>query len=232
MVGLKTLLLVLVTVLYTARPASAASTPAEELRPDALTLEVVAEGTQIAVSQVQPGSAVALIGLARHPRPGAVHVVSWIGTRSDDDLDGAVSLDLDRPLPRKSGWAAVDLSNGAAGLAVPAGFPIRVERPGQAGFEIDPITGHTLVRLESELLRLLVVRPGAGAWSARAYDGGRGDTDLQPDGIIRTDPAGFEPLETEFGAFPGLASDDLIGAIDERTLTFYVLRGSDLPPVQ
>jgi hypothetical protein len=196
-------------------------------------LQVVAEGAEVRVSGFTSQGTVALIGVAREPLAGAASVEAWVETLQDADGDGAVVLDLERTVPLKSAWGAVELATGESNVTVADGFPLTVVRPGTSGYEIDSQSGVALFRIASERLRILLVRPGAGAWSLKAYDAGVGDTGNLPDGIpdgwIRIDPTDLEPLRPEYGDLPGLERGDLIAAIDEKLLTIYLLRGADAP---
>ncbi len=199
----------------------------------ARTLQLTTSGQEIRVSGAGAGGSVVLIGIARRPLAGAASVESWVQTLADDDEDGIATLDLGREVPLKSAWGAIDLATGNAGVAVAEGFPLEIIRPGVAGFELDAVSQRPLIRLERSTAQFLLVRPGFGAWALKAYDGGSGDMgnleDGVPDGALRVDPTAFEPLQPEFGEFPGLSARDWIGAIDERQLTIFILRGADAP---
>lgn len=196
-------------------------------------LQVSAIGQEIQISAATAGGTVVLVGIAREPLPGAARVESWVQVLSDDDGDGQVVLDLGRDVPLKSAWGAVDLATGISGVAIVEGLPVDVVRPGAAGFELDPLSGAPVIRLDRATVNFVLVRPGVGAWSQRGYDGGFGDvgnlTEGAPDGLLRVDPRTFTPLLPEFGEFPGLSAQDWIGAIDERRLTIFLLRGADAP---
>ncbi|MGE0639227.1 MAG: hypothetical protein AB7G12_06850 [Thermoanaerobaculia bacterium] len=186
-------------------------------------------GRQIVASGLTSGGQLILLGVQREPIPGSARVGTWVEALTDDDLDGSVIFDLERPAARKSAWAAMDLATGTTATAVGPGFHPDVERPGAEAFEIDPVSGEVLLRLEREILQIIAVRPTAGAWALRAYEGARGDIDGANDGILRFSLGALEPLLPEFGEYPGLSPSDLIVAIDERTLTIFLVRGSNAP---
>lgn len=215
------LVLFLASLVLPGAIASAAGGP-EEI---ALTIS----GRQIVASGLTSGGQLILLGVQREPIPGSARVGSWVEALTDDDLDGSVTFDLERPAPRKSAWAAMDLATGTTATAVGPGFHPDVERPGAEAFEIDPVSGEVLFRLEREILQIIAVRPTVGAWALRAYDGARGDVDGENDGVLRFSLSALEPLLPEFGEYPGLSRNDLIVAIDERTLTIFLVRGSNAP---
>ena len=167
----------------------AASQPSPDL---ARTLQLTTAGQEVQIAGVSAGGTMVLLGIAREPLAGAASVESWVRTLTDDDGDGLVALDIERAVPLKSAWGAIDLATGNAGVTVAAGFPLDVVRPGAAGFEFDPVAQTPLLRLDRETVHFLLVRPGVGAWAMKAYDGGRGDTgNLEegiPDGTLRVDP--------------------------------------------
>ncbi len=214
--------------------ASTTLLTAETPSPDLVRgLEVSASGHEIQISGATARGTVVLVGIAREALPGAARVESWVQALADDDGDGQVLLDLERDVPLKSAWGAVDLATGTSGVAIVESFPLDVVLPGPAGFELDPISGAPLIRLDRAMVNFVLVRPGVGAWALKAYDGGYGDVgnliDGAPDGLLRVDPRIFAPLRPEFGDFPGLSAQDWIGAMDERRLTIFLLRGADAP---
>lgn len=214
--------------------ASASLLASDKPGPDlARGLQLSATGHEIRVSGANAGGTVVLVGIAREPLAGAARVESWVRTLTDDDGDGSVVLEIGREVPVKSAWSAIDLASGNAGVAVAEGLALEIVRPGVAGFELDPTTQAPVIRLDRKTIQFLLVRPGVGAWALKAYDGGAGDLGNSeegiPDGWLRVDPRQFTPLRADFGEFPGLSAQDWIGAIDERRLTIFLLRGADAP---
>jgi hypothetical protein len=149
-------------------PIAAEAPPADSVA----ALDISTIGHEIRIQGNSAGGMVVVVGVAREPLPGATRVESWVLALPDDDLDSEVVLDLERAVPLKSAWGAVDLATGSSGTAVGEGFPLDVVRPGPSGFELDPISGAPLIRLARATVHFVLVRPGIGAWSLRAYDGG------------------------------------------------------------
>lgn len=218
------------TWLLTSAPLLAGeATPGDLIRG----LRVSASGHEVRVAGVSPGGAVVLMGVAREPLPGAAQVESWLLQLPDDDRDGQVTLELTRAVPFKSAWLAIDLATGQSGGAAGEEFPLDTVLPGPAGFSFDRSLNVPLIRLDRATVHFALIRPGIGAWAAKAYDGGDADignpSQGVPDGVLQVDPRAFLPLKDGLGRFPGLGSADRIGAIDEKSLTLFMLRGADAP---
>jgi hypothetical protein len=193
-------------------------------------LKVVAGKTSVVVEGLEAGGQAVLIGAAREPLPGAVQVQVWTELISDEKGDGIATYDLGRDLPERSAWTAVEVSTGAAGSLTPAETPQLANVLGPESFDVDPITGHRVVRLEGANLHLIVVRSGVGVWSQEAWDGGDGDLDGgEPDGWLRVDPTSFAPISAAAGEFPGLVSGDLVAVVDVDQLQSFLLRDGEVP---
>ena len=97
--------------------------------------------------------------LAREISRNATTIVPRIEIRSDDDGDGEVRLELDREVPRKSIWFAVDLTTGEMAVATPGSFPrIDKDLPARA----IPAALNRL-ELDRQFAYVVVIRPGVGA---------------------------------------------------------------------
>lgn len=83
------------------------------------------EANAVVVSGVAAGGRVALLGVGREPVEYSGRVVRSEAVLADEDGDGRVRLELERAVPWRSLWAAVDLADGAAVLAAPEGYPLR-----------------------------------------------------------------------------------------------------------
>lgn len=189
---------------------AAAEPPAVSFEPEA----VVASG-------LTPKGQVIWFSVARETSRRATTVVPRIEARSDDDGDGTVRLELDREVPRKSIWFAVDLATGESAVATPEGFP-KIERdlPGKAV----PAALNRL-ELERQFAYLVLVRPGVGAWSLRVGDGGESDQDGEPDGILRAALAGLVPVG-ETGSRPPerFSPKDVLLIIDPDRMEYSAVR--------
>ena len=195
-------------------------------------LSVTTTGTEIQVVGASPGGQVVLVGVQREPIPGASSIATWARAIADDDADGSVGLDLERPVAIKSAWAAIDMATGDVATATGPGFVPKIVRLGADSLEVDPETGEIRIRFESEVLQIVLIRPTVGAWATRAYDGGNGDADGAQDFSLHFETTSLRPLLPEFGDFANLQDGDKIGAVDERNLTLFLLDGADAPPAQ
>jgi hypothetical protein len=179
------------------------------------------EESAVVAKGVTPGGSVVLFGIARE-RPGRItQVVRRDTVLPDADGDGAVRLDLGRPVATQSIWAAVDLGTGAFAVATPDGMPRReVALPGES-FRRGPRGAVEALQGAREFLEILIVRPGEGAWSLSVGDGGDSDADLQPDGSIQAALASMRPLQAAKAALDELLPGDVVVLIDPRQLEFY-----------
>jgi hypothetical protein len=152
--------------------AAAAVEPVLSFSPEAVT-----------ASGMTPGGKVIWFSVAREIAERSATIVrrEWIA--DDEDKDGAVRFELGRPVPFQSIWTVVDLTTGAAAVAVPEGYPLRrIDLPGRG-------TGHASgkpdwVEDDRGYVEVLLVRPGQGAWGATVGDGGEADDDGAYDGRL------------------------------------------------
>jgi hypothetical protein len=196
------LLIVLLAVLGLIWPRSAAAAPA-------LTYEEQA----VVVSGVTPQGQVVWFSLAKQIEGYMAHFVTRRDLLADTDGDGVVRFELDRTVPLQSIWVAVDLASGEAVVGTPEGYPLRdaSEPPGHGRGEPGRPDWVTTGR---QMLELLVVRPGQGAWTASLLDGGGDDDDHGADGrltasLARLHAVGASPAPPE--RFQG---KDLVFALD------------------
>jgi hypothetical protein len=172
--------ILLIIPLLAVRAAGAQGNPTTPAQPD---LKLAFEKSAVVASGLPPGSQVVWFGVARQISQHTATIVRRETVIADDDKDGAVRLELDRPVPFQSIWVAVDLATGAAAVAVPEGYPLRqVELPGQS-------VGHgggqsDWVEDSRGYVDIVVVRPGQGAWGATVGDGGGADDDGAYDGRL------------------------------------------------
>jgi hypothetical protein len=185
---------------------AAAATPVVTFEPQA----VVASG-------ITPKGRAVWFSVAREISRQSATIVPHIEVATDEDGDGKVRLDLSAEVPVRSIWFAVDLETGEATVAFPEDYsPQEAELPAKA----IPAALNRL-DLERQLVYLVLVRPGAGAWKLRVGDGGASDEDGQPDGTLRAALARFEGL----GPAPlpppeHLSAKDLLLVIDPDRMEF------------
>src|SRR5918992_2846957 len=143
-------------------------------------------GEAVEASGMTPGGKVVWFGVAREISEHTATIKRRERIATDDDKNGAVRLDLGRPVPFQSIWVAVDLATGASAVAVPKGYPLRLlELPGNSagrggGGQPD------WVEDGRGFVEILLVRPGEGgrAWGATVGDGGEVDDDGAYDGRL------------------------------------------------
>jgi hypothetical protein len=181
--------------------------------PPVLTFEPQA----VAASGMTPKGRMIWFSVAREISRQAATIVPRIELATDDDGDGKVRLELGTGVPVRSIWFAVDLETGAAAVASPEDYsPQEVELPGKA----IPAALNRL-DLDRQLVYVVLVRPGAGAWKLRVGDGGASDEDGQPDGTLRAALVRFEGI----GPAPlpppeHLSPRDLLLVIDPDRMEF------------
>lgn len=140
-----------------------------------------------------------------------------VHTAVDEDGDGRVVFEV-RDVPARSVWVTVDGSSGRYVIATPSG-----EAPGVLSVPADAWrSSHDHADLPGTYLELLVVRPGAGAWTLRTADGGANDSDGVSDRKVRLRPDRMEKLIGEDQGPAQALPKDLLVAIDPQTLEVFV----------
>jgi hypothetical protein len=188
-------------------------------------LRVSFEAAAVVASGVTPGERVAWFSVAREDTGSGSLIVRREEVTADTDRDGTVRLDLDRPVPPRSIWAAVDLKTGDFALAAPADYPLR-----QAAFPAGafrPSAGGGFDRVlapERELVMLFVARPTVGVWALTVWDGAPEDEDGPANHGISL---AFNRMET-VAASPGppatLQPGDLVVLMDPNAMEVSVTR--------
>jgi hypothetical protein len=171
------------------------------------------EDQAVVVSDVTPKGQVVWFSVAKQIEGYMAHFVRREEILPDTDGNGSVRFELDRTVPLQSIWVAVDLATGEAAVATPEGYPLRDASapPGRGRGE----PGRPdWVEEGREILEILLVRPGQGAWGLTVGDGGANDDDSHGDGRITAALARLRSL----GACPGpperFQPKDLVFAID------------------
>jgi hypothetical protein len=203
----KTKLLSLSLLLLAAGSASAAP------------LGLAPRGSGVTVSGLTPHGRAVVFGITREadPEDDVPTIQSRAEVLSDDDGDGIVQDDLGRPLPLRSIWAAVDLATGAVDSAAPSGFPLRKVAWRGRGLTEEP-GGGAAVEDQRPFAELLVVRPGAGAWTLRIGDGGPADADGAADGRLLAPFAAMTPLAGSPPPPQTFQDGDIVILLDPNTL--------------
>jgi hypothetical protein len=175
--------LMLMHVIASAALLGLALSPAASAASAAIEPAITFEARAVVASGITPGGQVVWFSVARQIAERTATLVRREQIADADDKDGSVRLELGRPVPFQSIWVAVDLTTGAAAVAVPEGYPLRrVDLPGRnlhaGGGKPD------WVEDDRGYVDLLLVRPGEGAWVATVGDGGAEDDDGAYDGRL------------------------------------------------
>ena len=173
------------------------------------------------VHGITPKGQAVWFSVAREISRRATTVVPRYRIEQDADGDGAVRFELEQEVPLRSIWFAVDLTTGETAVATPEGFPkLEKDLPGKA----IPAALNRL-DLERHFAYLLLVRPGVGAWTLRAGDGGESDEDREPDGTLRAALANLVPV-AENGPPPPerFSPKDVLLIIDPDRMEYSTVR--------
>ncbi len=150
--------------------------------------ELILEETGVQVS-TEPGGSIVLLGTERRNSNGTSLTLYTGELLVDQDADGWVSPELGHHVAWESLWVAVDVATG--GYAV--------EAPPSLGPQIRPLPadlhpGAASLAEQMRRGRMLVVRPGRGAWLAEVADGTTLDQDTSQNGSVAAALEDFEGL--------------------------------------
>lgn len=172
---------------------------------------------ELLVSGARPGASVLVIGVTREPRGYTSLMRTHALPAVTADARGEATVPYGAAVPVKSLWVAVDTLTGMSAAVAPAEQPVReFAAPGGEGGE--------RIAFHRTALELLVVRPGAGAWSVSANEGGRGDGDRRLDGRLTMVPAELEPVLGRNHLDGGLRPGDVVIALDPHEIEYGVIR--------
>jgi hypothetical protein len=173
--------------------------------------------TQAAVvSGLTPGGQVVWFSVARESSEGVATIVRR--ERIDvADVQGGARFDLDREVPYKSIWVAVDLATGASTVATRPDFPlVEVDLPAS---DLLPGGGAQTSAIQDprDAVEMLVVRPGTGAWGILVGRGGSND-EAGGDGPLRASLSRMQPVGSSPVAPSSFDPKDLVILIDPNRL--------------
>jgi len=150
---------------------------------------------------------------------------TWNRVAADDDGDGKVSFDFEKPVSRRSLWAAVDLRHGdyvvlsGDGYDVPvANLPATALRRGAKNDEL------TSLALLGATANVVVVRPGAGAWLMDVEQNGRNDEERTSAAVMHADLANLAPLSGRAAAPKALVPGDVLLVLNPLTIELSATR--------
>lgn len=191
--------------------------------PEGQTVSLSFESAAVVAHGATPAADVVFFSIAREPQ-GYFQRVARRQEILVADVDGDARFELDEETPLKSVWVAADLTTGAYAIGAPPGFPLQeIEFPGQ-GFEVGAPGQVQRLRQRFSWVDMLVVRPGTGAWSLRAWDTGPTDRDGADDDLTTTSVEDLVPLGVSPGPPQRYQRDDVVVVINPRDLRFYAAR--------
>ena len=197
--------LLLLTLLLTARSAEAA-------------LTMTFGPTGPVVSGATAAGQVAWLAVALTPRQYFQDIAEYREAQAAD-ASGTATLELTSDAPRRSVWVAVDVASGDFVVGTPEDYPIIQESLGSAQLAFDSQSQATGLLLEQEQARVLMVRPGVGAWSVKAFDGEAEDLDAEVNSALALSVAALEPMTLSTSAAPpSIAAGDVLIYLDPSRL--------------
>lgn len=125
-------------------------------------------GSTVQIAPVTPNATVFVYGIAREAT-GWMSAVVRRATYLTDAGAGTVSWTIDKPVPVRSVWFAVDLSNGMTATAYPDGFPAASLSLGDGNLRKSLAGDIDELALAGYAVDFAVVRPGKGAWARYTY---------------------------------------------------------------
>ena len=136
----------------------------------------------------------------------------------DADRDGAIELTIAKPTI-SSLWVVVDFTTGAYAVAAPPGLEVRSMNVPEHGWK----KGREHFDLRRDYLEVLVVRPGEGAWTLSASEGGANDDDGNLNSVLRARLASMQRLHGADTAPrpPVIVPKDLLVVIDPHYLDYF-----------
>jgi len=202
----------------TSGPLSAQPGPA----PGKLSVGFDSEGA--VVEGITPGGNVAWLGASRSHEEWGEHLAHWRLLTADDDKDRIVRFPREKGFPEMTILAAIDLTTGT--WAVGATYPLEGEVPGpDLGQPRHDSSGLVdSISVPASRVDLLVVRPGADAWSARILDGSPLDLDAATDGVVTVGLAALPSRTAKATRLDGIRPGDIVAMTDARGPWVHVAR--------
>jgi hypothetical protein len=139
--------------------------------------------TTVTATGITPGKTALFFGTGRQKDGYFQTLIRYAVSVTDDDHDGAVTLDLGKRVPSMTIWVVVDTTNGQYTMAMPAvaiadevPLPAHAFRKTHGGSSVDGFA------YNHPTLELLYIHPGHGVWTWSAADGRALDQD-GPNGV-------------------------------------------------
>lgn len=179
---------------------------------------VALESQAVVITGLTPGGEVVYFSVSREPFGYVSAVVRREGRERDVDLDGAIRIELEQPITRRSIWVVAELSTGVVSTVTPEGYPL-VTSPG-GGLALSVEGAFTRLGANAMRSHVLVVRPTVGAWVATLTDGSTADEDGGGNRTIVTGLAELQAVATGPPPPLELSPGDRIVEIDSDAMTY------------
>lgn len=178
---------------------------------------------QLSFSNVTPGGQLVLFGASIRSERGMSTLRRFSEVLADGDRDGTVLYQPRGGVPFRSIWVAVDVRTGNHVVATQDGYELIHQEVSAKDLKHDSDAAVGL--LEERLsVDLVLIRPGDGAWSLRAREGGNTDGDKMRDGRLTLLFGNAHALDPSFGKAPKhLKRGDVLAAIDTGRLELLTL---------
>lgn len=188
--------------------------------PAAGALSLRVESDAVVASEVTRGGNAVFFGVTYDARGLAPERARAAAIVHDDDNDGVVRFAPPDGVPPKGIWGVVDFATGAVQLGSRPGY--RVLAPAEPALRsLQKADGSArLDRFERNIgaLELLVVRPGQGAWTISAAEGGENDDDHVGDGNLVVPVESLQSLLPAGAALMKLQAGDVVLLIDPNDM--------------
>jgi hypothetical protein len=141
----------------------------------------------------------------------------------DEDADGTVECQA-QSAAFNSLWIVGDLSDGRLGIASPSGMRQQIPLREVIGVRSGTSGQLTELAIRQRAAEILLIRPGAGAWRAKAFEGGRRDRDGANNGLLSLGVDQLSTVSGAHGAPTHLRPEDIIILIEPRRMEFTTFR--------
>ena len=188
-------------------------------------LRMELDGDAIVVRGLEPGAEIVYFSVSRSVVAFVPRTAQSATIFGDEDLDGEVRIPLEQALPPKFFAAAVDRSSGRFAVLTPEGSPAREIAFPADSFGQGPGRRFDLLEDHSDLVSMLLVRPGSGAWEISTGDSAPSDQSPAGDGLILTPASALQPVG-ESGPPPNeYQKDDILIRVAPRAgMVYYATR--------
>lgn len=188
-------------------------------------LSITLEEKAVTLSGVTPGQSAVLMGVDRRPIEFGVAVSRRFETLTDTDADGVVRFDMPEGVSLGSAWWGADLTSGelVSGGGDPNGLVLMATE--DRSISSAPAPGELLLGvLHHPRLELALVRPSVGAFYSSLAEGGGGDEDGLPDGVISLSLLSLAPTTSGQSSLTDIQTNDVLFGIDPHTLEVFSLK--------